>query len=40
MVITALPVVTLESAAVKVMTFVLGLYVRAEIEELERTEMG
>lgn len=39
MVIVALPVVPLESATVKVITRVFGLNVRAEIEELELTEM-
>jgi hypothetical protein len=40
MVITALPVVPLEPATVKVMTFVLELNFRAETDELELTEMG
>lgn len=39
MVITALPVVALESATVKVIVCVLELNVRAETEDSERTEM-
>ncbi len=39
MVITALPVVPLEPATVKVIVRVLGLNVRAETEESELTEM-
>jgi hypothetical protein len=39
MVITALPVVPLESATVKIIARVLGLNVSAETEELEATEM-